>query len=246
MKTLCTKRDKLETSPYSGGYVLSLDMSAAFDSIPRIHIYNALMEAQVEPGDVALIMTWLYGSCYHLKHSNVSLIIRTDRGVRQGCELSPLIWSCFMCYVMKRLDKRIQMADVQMCADDFLLSWIFHTKQQLKESFNLIPIFLKHLCSYGLKINVSKTVLLHRVAEQIGRDLLKPGISHTGKGKYLCISGTNPEYIYIYIYPSKVSMYTLDVSSASMTLRPKRFNIGFDWDKDSTAGSRAFSSRTGT
>ena len=149
----------------------------------------------MDGGDVALIMTWLYESCYHFKHGNVPLTIRTDRGVRQGCVLSPLIWSCFTCYVMRRLDKRISMDDVQMYADDFLLSRVFHTKQQLQESFDLLPVFLEHLRSYGLKINVNKTVLLYRVAEKMGRDCLKWRVSHTSTGKYFCVCGARPEYI---------------------------------------------------
>ena len=75
---LDNKRSQVQASPYCGGFVLSLDLSAAFDSILRIHIYHALMEAQVDCGDVALIMTWLYESCCHFKHGNV-LIVESDK-----------------------------------------------------------------------------------------------------------------------------------------------------------------------
>ena len=96
---------------------------------------------------------------------------------------------------LPRLDKRISMDDVQMYADDFLLSRVFHTKQQLQESFDLIPVFLQHLRSYGLKINVSKTVRLYRVAEKMGRDCLKWRVSNTSTGKYFCVCGGRAEYI---------------------------------------------------
>ena len=105
---------------HAGGYILSLDMTGAFDSVPREHIRDSLLEAGIPESDVILILTWLHTSTYHLQHGNIPLKIVTDRGVRQGCVLSPLIWTCYTCYILRRLDESFNLRDVQLYADDFV------------------------------------------------------------------------------------------------------------------------------
>ena len=128
-RTIYDKRyNTSATDPYTGGMVLSLDMSLAFDSVPRSYIQASLLDAGIALPDVQLIMQWLHGSEYHLTHGRVDLRILTQRGVRQGCVLSPLLWSCFTCYVAKHLPQTLRKQDLQMYADDFLMYWIFRSR----------------------------------------------------------------------------------------------------------------------
>ena len=55
-------------------YVLSLDMSMAFDAVPRALVRDSLLAVGVLDKDVQIIMAWLTGSTYHLQHAHINLI----------------------------------------------------------------------------------------------------------------------------------------------------------------------------
>ncbi|CAE7232869.1 unnamed protein product [Symbiodinium sp. CCMP2592] len=130
----CPQHAYLPQRSTEGGYILSLDMSMAFDAVPRSLVRDSLLAAGVGDHEVHIIMEWLTGSTYHLQHAHINLRIVTERGIRQGCILSPLIWTCFTCYVAYQLEPIIPLTDLQIYADDFLLSKIFHTKQQFLDA----------------------------------------------------------------------------------------------------------------
>ena len=195
MQNIQNKRFRKNSGTHTGGLILSLDMSSAFDVVPRSHIYHSLNEADVGEGDIALIMEWLSSSQYHFRHGKHSHSITTNRGVRQGCVLSPLLWACLTCYILKRVPPSVPLQDVQAYADDFILSKSFHTDSEFQAAIKAIPDFLQHLRSYGLKINTSKTVLLIRMATPQGKTASKKYIKHTKHGDLFRVPGLQPEYL---------------------------------------------------
>ena len=194
-RDIFAKRMGTKAEPYAGGLVLSLDMSMAFDIVPRQHLQEALLEAGVAEADVALIMEWLQGSTYHIKHGTQDIRVETEKGVRQGCVLSPLLWTCFTCFVLKRLDCDIPLSDLQVYADDVLMSRIFRTKDQMLAALKAIPQLMQHLQRFGLKINVQKTAVLIRLAHRDGRTLLRQHLCRNKQGVYLKTIGHTPAFV---------------------------------------------------
>ena len=180
------------STPFTGGIMLSLDLSAAFDSVPRQQVQKSLIAAGVATQDIRMIMSWMEGSCYHLQHAQVSLSILTTKGVRQGCVLSPLIWTCFTCFVVYGLQDFLDLDDLQLFADDFLWSKIFHTKEQLLDTLRVVPRFLTRLAEHGMQVNLTKTAALVRMARPEGRHFLRQHMCQTSKQKYLCFLGAQP------------------------------------------------------
>ena len=187
-----TRRAGEVTTPYTGGLILSLDLSAAFDSVPRLYIKNSLLAAGVSDSDAQIIMAWLDGSNYHLQHAQIDIRVRTDKGVRQGCVLSPLLWTCFTCFVVYGLEDILDIQDLQVYADDFLWSRIFHTKEQFLDTLRTVPKFLTRLEEYGLKVNLTKTAALVRMARHEGKSLLKQHVCRKSKQQYLCFLSATP------------------------------------------------------
>ena len=170
-------------------------MSNAFDIIPRIHLYHSLQEAGGLESDIALIMGWLSGSQYHFQHGQHSQSVLTNRGVRQGCVLWPLLWACLTSYILRRLPPSIELHDVQAYADDFVLSRCFYTEDEFQAFLKTILDFLNHLRSYGLKINTSKTVLLLRIATPSGKAASNKYLTQTKRGASFRFPGVLSEYI---------------------------------------------------
>ena len=109
--------------------------------------------------------------------------------------MSPLIWPCFTCHVAYQLESLIPLDDVQVYADDFLLSRIFHTREQFLDSLRMIPQFISGLTWFGLNVNVSKTALLIRMARGEGRTLLRQHMRTSSKGTYLSWLQERPLHI---------------------------------------------------
>ena len=195
MQNIQNKRYKQTPGTHTGGLILSLDMSSAFDTIPRHHIAASLAEAGVEHGDIALIMEWLSASQYHFQHGNHSRSITTTRGVRQGCVLSPLLWACLTCYILRRIPSPLTLEDVQAYADDFILSRAFHTHREFQEAIRIVPLFMRHLREYGLHINTSKTVMLLRMATTSGKTASSRYIVNTKQGTFFRTPGLITEHI---------------------------------------------------
>ena len=193
--SIYARRSGMTVAPYTGGYILSLDLSMAFDAVPRALVRDSLLAAGVQNKDVQIIMEWLTGSTYHLLHGHINLKVLTERGVRQGCVLSPLIWTCFTCHIAYQLEPLIPLDDMQVYADDFLLSRIFHTRAEFLESLRMIPLFISGLASFGLKVNVGKTALLIRMARGEGRALLRQHVCTNSKGTFLSWLQDKPLYV---------------------------------------------------
>ena len=193
MQNIQNKRFKPASGSHVGGLVLSLDMSSAFDTIPRQHIACSLAEAGVADGDVALVLEWLSGSQYHLRHGGESLSISTTREVRQGCVLSPLLWACLTCYILRRLPPSVGLRDVQAYADD--LAKEFNTQAEYRSAIKSIPSFIEHLREFGLNINTSKTVLLLRMATPQGKTDCNQHIIQRRSGTFFRIPGLASEVV---------------------------------------------------
>ena len=55
------RRSGESVAPYSGGVMLSLDLSMAFDAVPRVHIRDSLLAAGVQDSEPLI---WTCFTCY--------------------------------------------------------------------------------------------------------------------------------------------------------------------------------------
>ena len=90
-----------------GGLTLSLDLSRAFDCLPREVLHSALVFAEVHPQLIDLILHIHRHSTLRISHKSHDIDVELHSGVRQGCSLSPALWSIFICYVLHLLSAQI-------------------------------------------------------------------------------------------------------------------------------------------
>ena len=71
----------------SGGIQVFLDLTQAFDCVPRDRLNNAIL-ALLPRADLAnLLLEWHHDTSYHISHLNFEDELATTLGVRQGCRL---------------------------------------------------------------------------------------------------------------------------------------------------------------
>lgn len=145
-----------------GGLILSLDFRAAFDSLDHAFLFRVLDKYNLGDTFISWINT-LYASSESciLNRGFSSGWFKFQRGIRQGCPLSPFL---FILAVERladsiRADENIRGIDVlsshtkiQQFADDSTL--FLNDEQSLIHSLQIIESFTKYS---GLSLNLSKT-----------------------------------------------------------------------------------------
>ena len=95
MDTVYTKRQGRSPAQCRGGAQLSIDLSQAFDMLPRDVFRDALLHCGVDEGLVNIILH-LHGQWkYHIQHGKFATCVSMKRGVRQGCTLAPALFAAF-------------------------------------------------------------------------------------------------------------------------------------------------------
>ena len=91
--------------PHFAGIQLSLDLSNAFDLVNWRLLDRALLDANVEEELRNQVMSWYSEVTYFIEHLNRKTHVTAQQGLRQGCQLAPLLWAISMGYVYKTVAK---------------------------------------------------------------------------------------------------------------------------------------------
>ena len=84
------RADERTTRPHVfGGCQLFLDLTGAFDAMPREHLYSAFSLIGLPHDLISLLMTWHTQTSYVIQWKGLSAEQSTFRGVRQGCRGAP-------------------------------------------------------------------------------------------------------------------------------------------------------------
>ena len=185
-----------------GGLTLSLDLRMAFDVLPRLLVERSLREAHIPTGLISLIMAWLTDSSYHLSHAGEAFTLTPTRGIRQGCVLSPLIWTCVTGTMVRDLAALdIAVTDLDLYADDYLHQELLTTYEAFAPALTKLGVIIQYLQEQGLQVSLDKTVVLCRLAGTRASMAMK---QHTFKRK----DREGIERIYVKI-PTKYTMLHL-------------------------------------
>ena len=154
------------TEKHGRYYVLFVDFQKAFDSIPHHHMLYTLINNGIH-GDILHILRSMYSklkSCVRMDNGLTDYFDCTI-GTRQGCILSPLLFSLYMnklvemlkCYdcqgmYVNEMAKNIM---ILLYADDVAKGAC--TVKKLQDMINVLEEFCKN---WGLSVNVDKTKIM--------------------------------------------------------------------------------------
>ena len=147
-----------------GGITFSLDVAKAFDTIPRWVIRRACEDANI-PSDVIQHIDAVHEQLnVGLCHFGYKGSCRTSRGIRQGCNLAPSLWSLATAYVHKHLRSALgpQVDRVlTWFADDVIAQWQVQSVQDLRSALSQLSALVAALRQFGMDVSSQKSVILY-------------------------------------------------------------------------------------
>ena len=83
-----------------GGCQLFLDLTGAFDAMPREHLWDAFRLLKLPDDIILLLLTWHTETAYIVQWKGLEAEQATFRGIRQGCRGAPFFWACFIALIL--------------------------------------------------------------------------------------------------------------------------------------------------
>ena len=181
-RTVYSKKAGKKRQQYVGGVQLALDMSTAFDRLPRESMQAALEWAQVDASLTSLILETHCACRYDIRHEGFQSFVDMDNGVRQGCTLAPLIWALYSVFLIHQveinLNSRWPREAITLYADDTHCAWELNSLSDLRFFIRSAVALLSVYQRYGMKINPAKSALIIKLVGTHGPKWLR---AHTTK-----------------------------------------------------------------
>ena len=162
------KRGKIQLE---GGICFALDLSQAFDMVDPADLIATLEQAHTDPAIVDLVASLLAGSRYGIKAQGEATHVTSTTGIKQGCKLSPTLFSMLTGTMFRELT---QLAGTEAVlrfltgyADDLTVHRDIHSWQDLLRAHQLITDLLVVVRRHGFQVNANKcSVMLKLVGRQ--------------------------------------------------------------------------------
>ena len=152
-----------EIPTFVGGLQISLDLTKAFDSVPRSTLIQCLQQLQIPDNIKHPLIAFLAPSPCYVNHKQHQHHFQATRGLRQGSTDAPFAWSVLMWSICDHLSKSHGLEWVQqhvtIYADDILLQWKFHSHDDYLKARQDIVHFFTILQQHGMQVNMSKSAL---------------------------------------------------------------------------------------
>jgi hypothetical protein len=147
----------------SAATIIFLDVSKAYDSVPRNQLWDLLTSYGLGPTTIAIIR------CLYEDETTVTADTETETfkstiGVRQGCVLSPIIFAIVMNEVIEKVRHEHPTEMILGYADDISI-----IAESTTTALAVATKFVEALAIFGMKLNMTKTEAMVCM-EQISRD----------------------------------------------------------------------------
>ena len=189
-----------------GGALLSLDLSKAFDSVSRSHLFQGMAALGVRPDCLHLLYEWHRGTHYDISHKGFSASVPVYRGVRQGCKAAPFLWCCLTTLILNKLAECTSWnwvtRNITIYADDFLVHQTLFSLDDLNEFTTNCGILLDILKDFHLQINIQKCFSMVTLQGIAQRKAQARHLKRTSQGWHLCFPRTG-------MGPALVALHTV-------------------------------------
>ena len=149
----------------SGGAMLKLDMSTAFDLLPRHSLVASLEWIGCSSALIHLIVTWHESCHYHIRHGSATQPVPLLRGIRQGCCLAPLLWAVYSIYLSAEIAQIVGMSWINaaftLFADDSHACWSLRSIDDAHFMLRCLQAIFTVFTRHGMVVNPGKSELVY-------------------------------------------------------------------------------------
>ena len=158
------KRAGATASVCYGGIMVGLDLSRAFDCLTRTTLLRSLQFAGVFKESQCILLE-IHQQChYEITHMRRNGTFQLGRGVRQGCAVSPMLYSLFTVWLLAELGEEtdpVWVSQMVTCfADDSHLAWTIEQLSDLDFVGRSLRAVFRLLRSSGMTVNADKSSLV--------------------------------------------------------------------------------------
>ena len=197
-RTVQQRRDGDECHQVCGGVQLLLDVSRAFDMLPRAPLFQFIHALPISSQLTSILAEWHSNTTYVVQQADACNTIPTGRGVRQGCRAAPVLWTCFTEQLFRQLERALGSewvrAALTLFADDLHCGQTFTTAQALLTSLKNIGIILDAFETSGLAVSYAKSVLLIAIGGTNSRKIRQQVIQTGPTGPFVRIPRQNGRF----------------------------------------------------
>ena len=161
------RRAKRVPLQVAGGVMLGIDLSRAFDEVPRWALLQSLQHAGATEELQRAVMQ-LHDSCrYRVKHKGHSGTFSMQKGVRQGCALSPYLYALFSCLIYDTLAERTNpewaARAITLFADDTHIAWTITSVRDLQFVMTCIQHTFQVFRDFGMRVHPENSQIIVKV-----------------------------------------------------------------------------------
>ncbi|CAE7783692.1 unnamed protein product [Symbiodinium sp. CCMP2592] len=182
-------------TPLFGALMLTLDLSQAFDRMPRHHLLQGMRDLQLPDSLVAVVMQWHSQIRYTVHHAGQSCTFPASRGIRQGCSASPLLWLVFSHVLCTQLAARIGKHKVDQIltvfADDHFAADSFHSLPEFEALLDCIVALFCTLEAFGMEVSDAKSKAVLALRGTLSNTITRRYVRKVPGGKVLRIQLRN-------------------------------------------------------
>ena len=184
-----------------GGMLLTLDLSKAFDMVPRNRLFQCLSLLGVPSVLLDFLNAIYFETSSTFVHRGQTRHLETSKGIRQGCKAAPTLWAAYATGLLLKIGQHLGEHWLYKCitmyADDGCLHEVVTSPEQFRLLLSKIGTTLDLIEDAQLTINFEKTYALLRL---VGSDVMriqKQHILRTSTGTFLKIPRSNGSITHI-------------------------------------------------
>lgn len=196
--TVATRSLGHRALPFYGGIQLFVDLEKAFDRVSRDVLFEGLPGLGVSDDLVAILRAWHTNTHYVVNHKGMESIISTTNGLRQGCTMSPGLWSMYVILILQDLQQSYDYQQIvswtTIFADDFHVGRVLKSEEDLTHALGFMGALLDCLHRLHLPVNLAKSNILLWTKGTRGQKALHRFLRHTNTGVLLLVPGAHCTY----------------------------------------------------
>ena len=215
--------------PLLGGMTLCLDLTRAFDTVRRSHLYQGMERLGVTSDLISFLQSVYNKTTYEFEHRGTTRTVKTSRGIRQGCRAAPCLWTVFISALMMEFANQTSMSFLLLCitifADDICSHQMFHSEESFINLLNAFGTLLDLIETAKLELNLAKTTVTLRMKGRLAEKLQRRFVLRTNKGAFLKVPRSNGTYTKIKLVKSfkylgvQLSYYNFERETMALRLR---------------------------